>query len=121
MINAARAAGKHHGVFEFQEFPKAMYFAVQTPQGIKITEQRRVESSVEQRNMESRGWSTTQEGAIAAVEGQNQAAAVAAAERAYTDRRMSTKAQAEAEQIDLSTARHLGEIPAAPIKPKRHR
>lgn len=116
MINAARAAGKHHGVFEFQEFPKAMYFATQTQAGIKITDQMRVESAVEEANMASRGWRARQEDAIARVEADYQATAQAAAERAFTDRRMSEKARAEAQAADESTSAHVGAVPVTPIK-----
>ena len=116
MIDAARREGVHHGAFEYQEFPKAMYLAKQTPNGIKIIEQVRAESSVEETNLKSRGFRHRQEDAIAEVEGQNQEAAVFAANREFHDRRMTAKAREEAEAIDSSTARHLGEIPAAPIK-----
>jgi hypothetical protein len=119
MISAARAAGLHHGSFEHHEFPKMLYQATQTPNGIKMTGEIVVESMVQQRNMESRGYRASQDDALALVETQNTEMAQAAAERAFTDRRMTPKAQAEAERIESSTARHLGEIPAAPIKKRR--
>ena len=42
--------------------------------------------------------------------------AKAAAERAFHEQRMSPQAQAEAEAVDLTTIKHLGEIPETPIK-----
>lgn len=111
MINAARQAGVHHGTFEHKEYPRVMYRFEQTPYGIKLAEHRTVASLTEQRNLESRGFATTQDEAVAVVEQANQDAAEAAANRAFHDRRLSDKAQAEAERIDLSVARHLGEIP----------
>lgn len=120
MIREAKAAGLHMGTFEFKEFPRPMYHATQTPTGIKIdrTSDGRyatvsVANDEEQRRYESRGWSTTEAGAIAIVEADNQAMAEAAANRAYHDRRMSETARREADAIDSTVARHLGEIPEA--------
>ena len=57
--------------------------------------------------------------AISVVEGQSVAAAEAAANRAFQDRRMTAPARAEAERVDNSVARHLGEIPAEPLPVKK--
>lgn len=76
-----------------------------------------VASETEQRNMESRGFVAG--GRVAALEDYDksqQTVAVAAAERAYHEQTMSQKAQAEAEAVDLTTIKHLGEIPVTPIK-----
>ena len=124
MIDGAKAAGMHHGRFDNPEFPKAMYRAVQTPNGIKMEREAdgrmasvTAHSDVEQRNLESRGYHTSEPAAMQAIQDYNdKVLAPAAAERAYQDRRMSAKAQAEAEAIDNSTARHLGEVPREPIK-----
>lgn len=121
MIDAARRAGVHMGPDGFKEFPKVMYRFAQTPNGIKPDEHLTVTSLVEQRNLESRGFHASQDDAIQAVHDANFDAAEAAANRAVHDRRMSESAQREAEAIDLSVARHLGEIPAAPLPPKRER
>ena len=118
MIDEMRRAGLHHGTFEYREFPKMLYKAEQTPQGIKLIANVTVGSEQEQRNFESRGYRTRQEDALGVVETANTAVATAAAERAFSDRRMSSKAQAEAETLDQSTARHLGEIPRKPVKPR---
>ena len=74
-------------------------------------------SETEQRNMESRGWIAGGQGrAVEEYDRAQQAVAVAAANRAYHDQRMSPQAQAEAEAVDLTTIKHLGEIPAQPVK-----
>lgn len=121
MINAARRAGMHHGAWEHQEYPKAMVLAAQTPNGIKITETRSAQSDVEEANLLSRGYRMKACDAVAYVESQNVAVAEAAANRAFNDRRLSPKAQDEADVLDRSTARHLGEIPAAPIRTRVRR
>lgn len=128
MIDTARRAGVHHGTFDHQEFPKAMYHATQTPTGIKLDTEPdgrlasvSAHSPEEQRNLESRGFASSQAGAIAVVEEANQAAAVAAANRAFHDRRMTAAARAEAEAIDSRVARHLGEIPEARRPGRRKR
>jgi len=118
MINAARRAGKHHGAFEHREYPKCVYRFEQTPNGIKLAEFQTAHSDVEERNLQSRGFHGDQHEAIAIVERANQAAAVGAANRAFHDRRMSSKAQREAAAADAATSRHLGEIPQARIKPR---
>lgn len=119
MIDAARRAGAHHGAFEHQEYPKAMVKYAQTPNGIQLSENVSAQSEVEERNLFSRGFRMKASDAIAVVEAANFAAAEAAANRAFHDRRMTETARREAEEIDLSTARHLGEIPAAKLPPKR--
>ena len=120
MIDAARRAGVHQGVFEHREYPKAMYKAEQTPNGIKVTDMSQsAADEIQERNLQSRGYRGTQADAIARVEAENFAVAEAAANRAFYDRRMSAQAQAEAEAVDRRVARHLGEIPAAKLPPKR--
>lgn len=119
MIDAARRAGVHMGAFEHQEYPKAMVRYAQTPNGIQLVENTSVQSEDEERNYLSRGFRTRSDEAIAVVEQENFDVAQAAANRAFHDRRMSETARREAEAVDLSTARHLGEIPAQKLPPKR--
>ncbi len=122
MIDAARRAGVHQGAWDHPEFPKAMIKAEQTPNGIKLVDTTQTaHSEVEQRNLESRGYRATADAAIALVDTANQDAAVAAANRAFHDRRMTATAQREADAIDSSVARHLGEIPAEKLMPKKKR
>ncbi len=119
MIDSARHAGVHHGAFEHQEYPKAMILYGQTPNGIKIVDNKSAQSETEEKNLFSRGFRMKADEAMAVVESQNFAASEAAANRAFSDRRMTPQAQAEAERIDASVARHLGEIPAEKLPPKR--
>jgi hypothetical protein len=121
MIESAKRNGVHQGAFEHLEYPKAMLRYEQTPTGIKIAENRSAQSETEERNLLSRGFRTRADEAMAVVEQANFEAAEAAANRAFHDRRMSESARREADAADLSTARHLGEIPAEKLPPKRKR
>lgn len=117
MINAARRAGVHHGVFEYQEFPKAMYRATQTATGIKLTEERMsAHSEIEERNLMSRGFRSSAQAALDVVTAENQDLAVADAERNYRDQGMSQKARDEAAAAEAATAKHVGDIPAVPVR-----
>ena len=119
MIDAARSAGVHHASWDAPQYPKAMVKYAQTPNGIQLSENRSAASAVEERNLLSRGFRMKADEAIAVVEGQNFDAAEAAANRAFYDRRMTATAQREADAVDSATARHLGEIPAEPLPPKK--
>lgn len=119
MIDSARRAGTHHAAFEFQEYPKAMYRAEQTANGIKITSDVSAASLVQEQNFKSRGYRVTQQEALESVEQSNQALAVADAERNYTDRRMSDKARAEAAAAEMATSKHVGAIPETPIRKRQ--
>ena len=70
----------------------------------------------EARNLESRGYVRGRAAAEQAIEASEQALAVAAAERAFSEQRMSDNAKAEAAKADDATSQHLGEIPVTPIK-----
>ncbi len=74
---------------------------------------------IEASNLMSRGYRQGREAAIELVKESEQTVAVAAAERAYTDRRMSERAQSEAAAADNATGSHLGEVPTTPINTKR--
>lgn len=65
--------------------------------------------------LEGQGYRIGQVAAIAHVESLEQAVAVAAAERAYSEQNMSDKARAEAAQADAATGAHLAEVPVTPI------
>ncbi len=119
MIESARRAGVHHGAFEHQEYPKAMVRYEQTVNGIKFAETRSAQSDTEEANLLSRGFRMKASDAMQVVEDANTAAAEAAANRAFHDRRMTATARAEADAADNATARHLGEIPAEKLPPKR--
>lgn len=98
-----------------QPYP-AMLYRVVNRNPLRF-ESMQVGSENEQRNMESRGFVAG--GAAVAVEEYDkglQSVSVSAAERSFHEQRMSPKAQAEAEAVDLTTLSHLGEIPETPIK-----
>lgn len=73
-------------------------------------------SETEALNLEAVGYRLGQTAAIAYVEGLEQAVAVAAAERAYSDRKLSPRARAEAAAADEASGQHVGEVPITPIK-----
>ncbi len=100
-----------------QDYPAAMYKAVQSALGKITYEMDRAETEVERSRLESQGyvWGGQSE-ALKAFHAREQEIAVLAANRAYTDRKLSPAAQAEAREADASTSKHLAEIPALPIK-----
>ena len=100
--------------YRYQEFPKMLFRGVTTTQGRVDVEQRIVESQGEEALATGAGWTTHPERAKEAETARQEAIGTAAAERAYTDRRLSVAAQNEAAAIEATTAKHLGEIPVAP-------
>ncbi len=100
----------------FTEFPQYLYRATRSATGgAPIIEPFLVHDEQERRNMQSRGFVIGPDHAVQALEQSELSIATAAAERAYTDRKMSPKAQAEAAAVDETTIQHLGEIPETPI------
>jgi hypothetical protein len=100
-----------------KEFPLMVYRAKRKPAGgPPEIEHFIVNDEQEQRNMLSRGYVQGPDKAIEALEQQERGLATAAAERAYTDQRMSPRAQAEAEAVDESTIQHVGSVPETPIR-----
>ena len=71
-----------------------------------------VNDESEEKRAKEDGWRLSQKEAMDYVEGREQEKAVAAAVRAYEDKNMSEKAQAEAKAFEESTAEHVAEIPA---------
>ena len=106
----------------FEEYPKMLYRAGRpTAAGVYVTDSRVVATETEERLARGQGFHDGQQAAIDAVHQADQALATAAAERAYTDRRMSPNAQAEAAEVDATTADHVGDIPTrrrGPGRPK---
>jgi len=104
----------------FQPYPAMMYKATQ--QNPWRFEQHVVNSELEQRNMESRGfYAGGQQVAADAFKASEQALAVAAAERNYQDRNMGEKARAESDRAEQASSVHLGEIPRTPVKKRVRR
>ena len=107
----------------FTEYPLMIYRAKRPPQGGKepIIEHVIVQDEQEERNMASRGFVRGPDHAVEALEASERELARAAAERAYSDQRMSDKAKAEAVAADESTIAHLGAIPETPIRKRQVR
>jgi hypothetical protein len=107
----------------FTEFPLMIYRATRPPNGGKdpILEHHIVNDAQEEQNMRSRGFVRGPDHAVQMLEQQERELATAAAERAYQDKRMSEKAQAEAATVDDSTISHVGAIPETPIRRRQPR
>jgi hypothetical protein len=104
---------------EFTEYPLMLYRAKRLPSGgPPVLEHHIVDDELQERNMRSRGFVRGPDNAIKELEASEQGVAIAAAERAAGDRKMSEKAQTEAAKVDDATISHLGEIPRTPIKPR---
>lgn len=73
-------------------------------------------SDTEANALRARGYGRGQAEGIAVVEGYEQSIAVAAAQRAKTERSMSDKARAEAQLADDATGQHLPSVPVTPIR-----
>jgi hypothetical protein len=74
------------------------------------------ESPAQAATLESQGYRLGREAAEAYVVELEQMVAVAAAERAKSDLRMSEKAKAEAQAADDATSQHVGAVPETPIR-----
>ncbi len=98
------------GPYEYKPYPKALYRQTQPGQAPELRE---VKTEREHQQLGS-GWYESPADAKAAFEGLEADIAKAAAERSYSDTRMSAKAQAEALERDRSTDEmqpDLGEQP----------
>ena len=105
--------------FVHREYPKWLYRASRADGGPKITDSIIVESDTQEAAMLSRGFHVDQNEAIEAIHAEDRQFAQLAAERAFAERRMSEKAQAEARIADESTPRHLPSVPETPIRTRR--
>jgi hypothetical protein len=104
--------------YTFQKYPIWMSKAGRVKGVPGIVEERAAADEVEEANLLSRGFRAGQDVALAYLHASDQDVAVLAAERAFHDRRMSAKAQAEAAAIDERTSSHLAAIPEQPRKPR---
>jgi hypothetical protein len=103
----------------FTEWPIMLYRATRHPNGgPPIIEHIIADDEQQERNMRSRGFVRGPDNAIKALEARERGVAIAAAERADADRRMSERAQAEARAVDDTTISHVGSIPETPIHKK---
>lgn len=106
-----------------QPYP-AMFYKMKrsTTNGEFIVEHyQEAEDDAQASNLLSRGFHQGRPAAIAAVEAEEQALAVGAAERAKSDRRMSDAAQAEAARADAATLDHVAVVPETPIRRRQAR
>jgi hypothetical protein len=105
--------------YEYREYPIRLSRAFRPVGGGPVDfDSRDAADEHEERNLASRGFCRGREKALDALEKSEQAIAEAAANRAFHDRRMSEKAQREADAADAATAAHL---PSIPEKPRRGR
>lgn len=104
--------------YEFKPYPAMFYKASRPPMGGSqiLFEEHEVQSDTEASNMRSRGWGSGQAEAFQMLQDREQALAVGAAERNFSDRNMSAKAKAEADAYEHSTPEHVAEIPRTPVK-----
>lgn len=110
----AKELAKWNKPYVFQPYPRMLYRVKTLGNGSLAQEQRIVGSEGEQLLAVGQGWMTDPEEATQAEVRRQEDRGTAAAERAWTDRRMSASAQAEAAAVDAATAKHLPEIPEAP-------
>lgn len=102
----------------FQPFPVMLYKAGRNDQNQidVIMPGKQAHSEAERAQLEREGYVIGPDLAVAKAEALEQDIAVAAAERDYTDRKMSPAAQAEARAYDASVAEHVAEIPRTPVR-----
>lgn len=100
--------------YVFRPYPKMLYRGRTLTNGSLDVEQRIVGSETDEALAAGAGWLPHPQRAAEAETARQEDLGTAAAERAWSDRRLSAAAQAEAEAVDATTAKHLGEIPIAP-------
>lgn len=110
--------------YEYRPFPTRMYRAWRNPNGgkIEIKDAETAEDDTMRRNLESRGfvWGG-QQAAVEAWEQREREEATAAAERNYdvAHGKHSERAQQEIAAAESAAgAKHLGEVPETPIRPR---
>jgi hypothetical protein len=98
-----------------RDYPARMYQASRPPQGgPAVFEGVTAEDERDRERLERIGFVYGGQGkALEALEAREFELAELAANRALTDRKMTAKAQAEAEKVDVATIKHLGAIPEA--------
>lgn len=104
--------------YEYQAYPTRMYKASRPKAGGPPTfEGADAGNDQERASLERLGFvHGGQAAALAALEQREFEIAELAANRHFTDRKMSEKAQAEAERADATTIQHLPVIPETPVK-----
>lgn len=110
--------GRPREAIGFQSHPLVMYRMQRsaTNGDFQVVHYTTAANEAEERNYRSRGYYGSQTEAIEAIQADEQARAVAAAERAFHEQHMSEKARAEAQAADDATSGHLAEVPVTPIR-----
>jgi hypothetical protein len=122
LTDYAKEMAKWNKPYVYQEFPKMLFRGTTTTAGRVDVEQRIVATAREEDDARGMGWVVNPQAAKEAETARQEAVGTAAAERAYTDRRMSAGAQAEAAAADEAAgAKHLGAIPERPRRPRPSR
>jgi hypothetical protein len=111
----------------FMQFPKMVYKARRPDSGGPILcvdprdeawtgrNQMIVNDESEWMRAKDDGWRDTPQEAVAHANALEDAIAMAAAQRAYEDKRLSEKARAEAAAVDAASFEHVPEIPERPL------
>ncbi len=99
------------------EFPKMIYKGVRQADGTRTLEHFIVQNDDEQRNLQSRGYSLTQQDALDVLDREHTEHGALAAELNFEARRMSHKAAAEIDAAQQAHGvKHLPAVPHTPIK-----
>ncbi len=104
--------------YVYRDYPTLMYKPTRSKSTGEVTyEGQTAETEHERTTLERIGfvWGG-KAAALEKLEAREFEIAEAAAERAYQERRMSAKAQSEADAVDSTTISHLGEIQETPIR-----
>ena len=121
LTDHAKEMARWNKPYVYEEYPKALYRGTTTAGRVTL-ETRAVETERDEADLRAFGWVMNPQAAVDAETQRQEAIGTAAAERAYTDRAMSASAQAEAARADEAAgARHLGEIPERPRRPRPSR
>ncbi len=108
--------------FVQQDYPKMLSRAGRTTKGVPVIVDHQIaESDVMEANLLSRGFRVGEDAALELLHAEDREHAKLAANRAYTDRAMSPRAQAEAAAIDDQTIDHLPVIPPTPVRKRQPR
>lgn len=113
--------GRPRELHGHQPYPCQMYKVkrADTGGGVVVVHSAPAGSDVEQRNYESRGYYNGLAAAAEALGRSEQDAAELAANRVFTEQRMSDAAKAEAAAADDATPDHLASIPETPVNRQR--
>jgi hypothetical protein len=112
--------GRPREVVGFQQWPAAFYRVKRSTTNGDFIDDGFIlcENENQAKVLEAQGFRQGREAAQNHVIAYEQAVAVAAAERNYSDRNMGEKARAESAAAEEAQSGHLGEVPRTPVKPR---